>query len=148
MELQPLIWEHAVQSPRGRVHMGKGSRLATATLLTAATLSCLSACTVPVGAVTGLSVTADGKPAAVVVVCHGHINAAVLNWGDPRMNKVMWNHDGDITDFAVWPLSGGDGWKANKPVPRFTADTVYWLAVLNDTLDDDVRVGRRHSRCT
>ena len=90
-------------------------------------VSVLSACTVPIGAVTGISVTADGEPAAVIAVCQGRINAAVLYRSDSNQPAAGWDHDGDITDLAIWPFSGGGGWKPDKPIPPLAPGRDYTL---------------------
>jgi len=125
MEPGGPLCEHADPAAGGG-YVTRGSRLMMA-LLAVGAVSLLAACTVRTGAVTGVSVTTDGEPAAVIAVCEGHINAAVLYWGDSDKNTVTWVHDGDITDLAIWPLSGGGDWEPNKPVPRLAADTAYTL---------------------
>lgn len=100
--------------------------------LAASAVMLVPGCTVPVGAVTGISVTADGRPMGVMLVCHHHIDVAILyvERGEPKDDEHVgrWTRTTALTGFATWPLdAGGHGWTAAEPVRTLAPGRVYTL---------------------
>ncbi|WP_405009631.1 hypothetical protein [Kitasatospora sp. NBC_01539] len=93
-------------------------------------LAGLTGCTVAVGAVSGVTVTADGRPIGMVMVCHHRIDGATL-YTDQGTNGTRsvgrWKHDGPLTGYAPLPLDGGDGWTVEQPLQPLEAGRVYTL---------------------
>ncbi|MEX0170588.1 hypothetical protein [Streptomyces sp. LMG1-1-1.1] len=103
-------------------------------LLTAAVLPALgvlAGCTVPVAGVSGVAVTADGKPIGVIQMCHDRIDGALLHpddADDPESPDVtgVWKHDTPVTGFTSWSLgSPADGWTAEEPLGRLVPGQPY-----------------------
>ncbi|MEU3186027.1 hypothetical protein ABZ707_17765 [Streptomyces sp. NPDC006923] len=94
-------------------------RLALATAVCAAAVT-VQGCTVPTAGVTGISVTEDGRPLGVMVVCHDHMDVAELYTdGDkpdaPSKTVGRWARTDPATGFTTWPLDeGGDGWTVER----------------------------------
>ncbi|MFG2408234.1 hypothetical protein ACGFR8_28615 [Streptomyces brevispora] len=96
-------------------------------------LAATSGCTVPVDAVAGISVTADGHLLGVMMVCGHHIDGATLYADSADVNKTVkvgsWRADRPLTaGLAIWPLeSPAAGWTATRPLTPLTAKTTYTL---------------------
>ncbi|MPY38664.1 hypothetical protein FNH04_01415 [Streptomyces phyllanthi] len=86
-----------------------------------AALTLLTGCTVPPAGSTGISVTEDGRPLGVIVVCHDHIDGATLyTHTDDGKEKTLarWSHADPVKGFTTWPLeTGGQGWKVDRAMP-------------------------------
>lgn len=103
--------------------MGR-ARLPLLVATTAVVLAPLSGCTVPAAGATGVTVTAEGRPMGVVMVCHDHIDGATLYTDSGRagdndtVELGRWSSAEPVEGFATWPLdTGGAGWSAETP-PR------------------------------
>ncbi|MEU5215224.1 hypothetical protein AB0G79_03365 [Streptomyces sp. NPDC020807] len=83
----------------------------------------LAGCGVPPAGFTGVSVTVDGKPLGVVLVCHDRIDEVLLYPTPPEPEAGADAAQPEYTDawyaaepvggFATWPLTdpaGGNGW--------------------------------------
>ncbi|MGW3242678.1 hypothetical protein [Streptomyces sp. NPDC001070] len=95
-------------------------RFAVPALLGIAALGLLPGCGVPLAGVTGIAVSEDGRPLGVILVCHDHIDAAVLYDSDEEDTSAArlgrWSRSKPATGFTVWSLeSGGRGWNAEVP---------------------------------
>ncbi|MER5964777.1 hypothetical protein [Streptomyces sp. NPDC002057] len=93
------------------------ARLRRRALLAAAVLSALPAlagCGVGSAGVTGVTVTAEGAPVGVVLVCHDRIDTAVLYPDEPVTDP-----DADVTAEAAEP-EYTDSWSAATPVEDFS----------------------------
>ncbi|MEU4871500.1 hypothetical protein [Streptomyces sp. NPDC021608] len=94
-----------------------------------AALSSLTGCTVPVAGLTGVTVTEDGRPVGVLMVCHDHVDGALLYTDgvgsaggtaeESESEDVgRWSSSGPVTGFVSWPLAtGGDGWRVDEAMP-------------------------------
>ncbi|MER7103722.1 hypothetical protein ABT383_29535 [Streptomyces humidus] len=94
-----------------------------------AALTSLTGCTVPSAGLTGITVTEDGRPVGVLMVCHDHIDGALLytdSAGSGRdaaeeggsEDAGRWSSSKPVTGFASWPLTtGGQGWRVDGPMP-------------------------------
>ncbi|MFK0011718.1 hypothetical protein [Streptomyces sp. NPDC091027] len=98
-----------------------------------AALTATSGCSVPVDAVTGISVSADGRLLGVMMVCGHRIDGATLSVADGDTGRQVtagsWTADRPLVPgLATWPLEyPADGWTANSsPVP-LTTGTAYTL---------------------
>lgn len=97
-------------------------------------LASSAGCTVPLAGLTGITVTEDGRPVGVLMVCHDHIDAAVLYIDDGRDDGDgseggsaeesesddlgRWSSSEPVTGFVSWPLTtGGEGWRVDEPMP-------------------------------
>ncbi|WP_426365123.1 hypothetical protein [Streptomyces sp. E-08] len=93
-------------------------------LPTAFCLLALTGCTVPIAGVAGVTVTAEGEPLGVLLVCHDGIDAAVLYPADPPPADPAaevaedakepeytdsWTAKEAVTDYTTWPLTGPAG---------------------------------------
>jgi hypothetical protein len=106
-----------------------------------AVLGPLSGCTVAVAGVTGITVTEDGAPLGVMLVCHDHIDGATLYDSgadsdyDPDEDEPSepddlgtWSRRKPATGFTVWSLrTGGRGWSADTPVAALDPHRTYSL---------------------
>ncbi|MEU5183152.1 hypothetical protein AB0G49_24185 [Streptomyces longwoodensis] len=98
-----------------------------------ATLTALSGCTVPVDAVAGLSVTADGHLLGVMLVCGHHIDGATVYVADPDPDREVtagaWTASHPLTEgVTTWPLDAPSaGWKTTTPLRPLAARTTYVL---------------------
>ncbi|WP_407915227.1 hypothetical protein [Kitasatospora sp. NE20-6] len=95
-------------------------------------LTGLTGCTVAEGAVSGVTVTEDGRPIGMVMVCHRRIDGATLYTHDDASGtsgRIMgrWKHDGPLTGYAPLPLDGGDGWTPEQPLQPLEAGRTYTL---------------------
>ncbi|MDX3850191.1 hypothetical protein [Streptomyces sp. AK02-01A] len=108
-------------------------RLALATAVCAAAATA-QGCTVPTAGVTGISVTEEGQPLGVLVVCHDHMDVAVLYTDGDKpddLSKTVgrWSRTDPVTGFTTWPLdTGGDGWTVERSSSgRLAPDKTYTL---------------------
>ncbi|MGW3660237.1 hypothetical protein ACWD6R_33395 [Streptomyces sp. NPDC005151] len=98
-----------------------------------ATLIATSGCTVPVDAVTGISVTGDGHLVGVMMICGHHIDGATLyvDSTDVKSQTKMgsWTADRPLTaGLVTWPLDApAAGWTVTKPLAPLMAGTTYAL---------------------
>ncbi|MEV1067190.1 hypothetical protein [Streptomyces sp. NPDC050263] len=78
-------------------------------------------CGPPAAGVTGVTVTADGAPVGVLMVCHDHIDGATLylhGADDDTEDVGRWSRAEPATGFVSWPLNGGgEGWSVDKAMP-------------------------------
>ncbi|NML49966.1 hypothetical protein HHL19_09815 [Streptomyces sp. R302] len=85
---------------------------ARATLLTAAAAGAaallLTGCTTTPAGLAGVSVAEDGTPLGVLLMCHDHVDGAMLYPEDaPKESREItgdWRHDGPVTGYTSWPL--------------------------------------------
>ncbi|WP_405856007.1 hypothetical protein OG361_21970 [Streptomyces sp. NBC_00090] len=91
----------------------------------------LAGCGVPLAGVAGVTVTAQGEPLGVIMVCHDQIDAAVLYPDEPVTDP-----DADVTEDAeepeytdYWtsatPVTGFSTWPLTTP-PGFDTATNFW----------------------
>ncbi|MEV5958085.1 hypothetical protein AB0M11_30700 [Streptomyces sp. NPDC051987] len=105
-------------------------RLAGAVVVGAA-LAAASGCTVPVSAVAGISVTADGHVLGVMLVCAHQIEGATLSVDDADVDKTVtvgsWTADRPLTTgLATWTLdSPAADWTTTRSPAPLTARTTY-----------------------
>ncbi|MEU6200559.1 hypothetical protein [Streptomyces sp. NPDC047061] len=96
-------------------------------------LAATSGCTVPVDAVAGVSVTADGHLLGVMMVCGHHIDGASLYVDSADTDKTVtvgsWTSDRPLkAGLTTWPLdSPATGWTTTRPLARLGAKTAYTL---------------------
>ncbi|MGW1726467.1 hypothetical protein ACWCQK_26465 [Streptomyces sp. NPDC002306] len=96
-------------------------------------LTATSGCTVPVDAVTGISVTSDGHLLGVMMVCGHHIDGATLYTDSADVDKTVtvgsWTSDRPVkAGLTTWPLdSSAAGWTATRSLAPLTAKTSYAL---------------------
>ncbi|WP_234311810.1 hypothetical protein [Streptomyces griseus] len=96
-------------------------------------LAATTGCTVPVDAVAGISVTADGHLLGVMTVCGHHIDGATLYVDSADANKQVevgsWTADRPLTrGLATWTLdSPAAGWTTTRSLVPLTARTTYVL---------------------
>ncbi|WP_229713556.1 hypothetical protein [Streptomyces fuscichromogenes] len=96
-----------------------------------AALASTSGCTVPVDAVAGISVTADGHLLGVMLVCGHHIDGATLYVDSDDTDKTVtvgsWTSDRPLrAGVATWPLdSAAAGWTTTKSPGPLAAGTTY-----------------------
>ncbi|MFF8380770.1 hypothetical protein ACF07V_32060 [Streptomyces sp. NPDC015661] len=110
-------------TPMTRTHRPRRT-LTTAAVL-AALLPTLAGCTVPVAGLTGVTVTAEGEPLGVILVCHDQVDAAVLypdepvtdpgaeataDAGEPEYTDG-WTSAVPVTGYATWPLTTPPGFE-------------------------------------
>jgi hypothetical protein len=96
-------------------------------------LAATSGCTVPIDAVAGVSVTADGHLLGVIRVCGHQIDGATLYVDSDDVDKQVkvgsWTADRPLTPgVSTWTLdSPAAGWTATRPLAPLTAKTNYIL---------------------
>ncbi|MFJ3905083.1 hypothetical protein [Streptomyces sp. NPDC090025] len=99
-------------------------------------LPALAGCTVPIAGVTGISVTEDGRPLGVIVMCHDHIDVALLALDDPDPEAVEyvgeWGRADPLTGFSTWPLTApttapADGWTVDTRLAKLDPKRSYHL---------------------
>ncbi|MGW4196281.1 hypothetical protein [Streptomyces sp. NPDC005004] len=96
-------------------------------------LAATSGCTVPIDAVAGISVTADGHLLGVMMVCGHRIEGATLyvdgDDADKQATVGSWTADRPLTQgLATWTLdSPAAGWTATKSLAPLTPRTTYAL---------------------
>ncbi|WP_245726796.1 hypothetical protein [Streptomyces longwoodensis] len=118
---------------RSTVVRARGLRRLAAVATVGATLTALSGCTVPVDAVAGLSVTADGHLLGVVLVCGHHIDGATVYvaGSDPDREATVgeWTASHPLTEgVTTWPLdTPSAGWTTTTPLRPLAARTTYVL---------------------
>ncbi|MFE5797968.1 hypothetical protein ACFQ8C_36050 [Streptomyces sp. NPDC056503] len=101
---------------------------ARATLLTAAAAGAavllLAGCTTTPAGLAGVSVAEDGTPLGVLLMCHDHVDGAMLYPDDvPKESREItadWRHDGPVTGFTSWPLMQTAG---SPEAERWTPET-------------------------
>ncbi|MFD5256785.1 hypothetical protein ACFWM5_28625 [Streptomyces bobili] len=101
---------------RGRV------RRAVVTCVGIVALASSAGCTVPVAGITGVTVTEDGRPVGVLMVCHDRIDGATLYEDgaqeDRRDTVAAWSRTPPAEGLVTWPLTtGGGGWSVDDPMP-------------------------------
>ncbi|MFI8186413.1 hypothetical protein OG539_14705 [Actinacidiphila glaucinigra] len=111
--------------------MGRNRRVVLA-VLGAAGLGLLSGCGAATTGVMGISVTEDGKPLAVMLVCDGRVESVTLHDADrgpSRKNRLAaWSRGRPATGFSVWSLeSGGRGWSVEKTMAPLEPGRTYTL---------------------
>ncbi|MEV7320348.1 hypothetical protein [Streptomyces sp. NPDC093970] len=85
----------------------------------------------PVHAVAGISVTADGHPLGVMMICGHRIDGATLYVDSADEDKTVtvgsWTADRSLTaGLATWTLdSPAAGWAADRSLAPLTARTTY-----------------------
>jgi hypothetical protein len=87
-----------------------------------------SGCTVPLHAVAGIGVDADGRLVGYLSVCgHHHIDGAKLYHGGDSID-ASWTAPQQVTDFTFWTLaSPSHGWRADPPLTHLRPATEYTL---------------------
>ncbi|MEU9346024.1 hypothetical protein AB0D74_32940 [Streptomyces sp. NPDC048278] len=103
------------------------------TAVAAVALAATSGCTVPVDAVAGVSVTADGQLLGVMMICGHHIDGATLYVDSADTDKAVtvgsWRSDRPRKAGLVrWPLeSPAAGWTTTRAPAPLAAGTAYAL---------------------
>lgn len=98
-----------------------------------AALAATTGCTVPVDAVAGISVTNDGHPLGVMMVCGHRIDGATLYVDSADSDKTVtvgsWTADRPVTaGLATWTIDRpSTGWTAKRALKPLTAETSYSL---------------------
>ncbi|QJT06678.1 hypothetical protein G9272_06260 [Streptomyces asoensis] len=95
-------------------------RYAAAACAALAVLASSTGCTVPGAGSTGITVTEEGQPVGVLMVCHHHIDSAVLYTGDGDESEGVgnWSRAEPATGFVTWSLrTGGGGWSVDRQPP-------------------------------
>ncbi|MFF2778992.1 hypothetical protein ACFVU3_29380 [Streptomyces sp. NPDC058052] len=122
--------------PTARANLLTAAAAGTAALL-------LTGCspTAPAG-LAGVSVAEDGTPLGVILMCHDHVDGAVLHPDDapqePREITGDWRHDGPVTGFTTWPLiqtagaPAAEGWTPEAETDRLEKGRGYRLAGWTD----------------
>ncbi|GAA3070064.1 hypothetical protein GCM10017562_41290 [Streptomyces roseofulvus] len=118
---------------------------ARATLLTAAAAGAaallLTGCSPAPAGLAGVSVAEDGTPLGVILMCHDHVDGAVLQPDDaPESREITgdWRHDGPVTGFTTWPLMQTAGapaaeeWTEERETGRLEKGRGYRLAGWTD----------------
>jgi hypothetical protein len=96
-------------------------------------LAATSGCTVPVDAVTGISVTGDGHLLGVMMVCGHQIDGATLYVDSDDVDKTVtvgsWTADRPLkAGLTTWTLdSPAAGWTTTRSLPRLATKTTYAL---------------------
>ena len=102
-------------------------------LAACAALAATSGCTVPVDAVAGISVTADGDLLGVMMVCGHQIDGATLYVAGADADKDVtvgsWSAASPLkAGLATWTLDApAAGWTATTSLKPLTAKTTYTL---------------------
>lgn len=100
---------------------------------TGVALAATSGCTVPVDAVAGISVTRDGHPLGLMMVCGHRIDGASLYVDSADVDSAVtvgsWTADHSLTaGLATWTLDfPSAGWTATRSLEPLTAKTAYAL---------------------
>lgn len=121
-------------------------RYTVAACVSAAALASSTGCTVPIAGVAGITVTGNGEPIGVLMVCHHHVDAAILyadDGGDASEDMGRWSRAEPATGFVTWPLhTGGEGWSVDRAVPaaleRQRTYVLYGATEDNSWSTDDV----------
>ncbi|MER6290282.1 hypothetical protein [Streptomyces sviceus] len=109
------------------------SRRLAAVLATGAGLAVTSGCTVPVDAVTGISVTGDGHLLGVMMVCGHEIDGATLSVDGDDVDKQTtvgsWTADRPLrAGLTTWTLDApAAGWKTTRSLTPLNSGTTYAL---------------------
>ncbi|MFF3375107.1 hypothetical protein ACFYXF_19420 [Streptomyces sp. NPDC002680] len=100
-------------------------------LAACAALTTTSGCTVPIDAVAGISVNADGDLLGVMMVCGHHIDGATLYAADSDSEADLgsWSAARPLkAGLATWSLDApATGWTATTSLKPLTAKTTYTL---------------------
>ncbi|MFE9040026.1 hypothetical protein ACFY9F_30980 [Streptomyces sp. NPDC012421] len=98
----------------------------------------------PPAGLTGVSVAEDGTPLGVLLMCHDHVDGAVLHPSGrpPESGETTgaWRHDGRVTGFTSWPLLPTSGapaaerWTTERETTRLDKGRSYRL--YGGTADD------------
>lgn len=94
--------------------VGKFRRLVAACLAAGLTVGLLSSCSVPRGAVTGLSVDAAGRPVLAAAVCEGWLDIVVVTTGEGNDERAIekWTSAEKLTgNFTLSLASPPGGWR-------------------------------------
>jgi hypothetical protein len=114
-------------------------RVFAGTAVAGLVLAGASACTVPIDAVAGVSVTGDGHLLGVILVCGHHIDGATLYHSEDRDDVLdgviapeevqagSWTADRPLEPgLATWPLeSPAAGWTAEDAMAPLSAGITY-----------------------
>ncbi|MFJ6567258.1 hypothetical protein ACIQNU_07540 [Streptomyces sp. NPDC091292] len=100
-----------------------------------AAMTVLPGCGVPSAGRTGVSVTEDGQPLGVMLICHDHVDVALMYSDSDRAGEGSqalgrWTRTRSaLTGYSTWPLSGAgeDGWSARKPMAPLAPGRDYKL---------------------
>ncbi|MEU3613734.1 hypothetical protein ABZ725_15655 [Streptomyces sp. NPDC006872] len=96
-------------------------RYAATACASAAVVASLTGCGQPLAGVTGVTVTADGRPVGVLMVCDDHIDGATLYTdgpGDDTTDVATWSRAEPVTGFVSWPMdAAGEGWSVDRAMP-------------------------------
>ncbi|MFI7415605.1 hypothetical protein ACIBU0_43985 [Streptomyces sp. NPDC049627] len=104
-----------------------------AALAVGVALAATSGCTVPVDAVTGISVTGEGHLLGVMMVCGHRIDGATLYVDSDDVDKQVtvgeWTANRPLsTGLATWTLDAPTaGWKATRALTPLSTSTAYTL---------------------
>ncbi|MEE4545783.1 hypothetical protein V2S66_27915 [Streptomyces sp. V4-01] len=109
-----------------------GGRVVAAGVAVCGLLGLTTGCTVPVGAVTGITVTPDGSPVGVIRTCGHAIDGATLyvSADDPakETENGKWTSRVPLSGLTTWPLAAaGPGWTTRRPLTPLAEHTVYTL---------------------
>ncbi|MEU3606187.1 hypothetical protein AB0E83_12140 [Streptomyces sp. NPDC035033] len=118
----------------------RATLLAAAATGTAALL--LTGCSPAPAGLAGVSVAEDGTPLGVLLMCHDHVDGAMLYPEDvPEESREItgdWRHDGPVTGFTSWPLMQTSGapeaerWTPETSASRLEKGRSYRLAGWTD----------------
>jgi hypothetical protein len=87
----------------------------------------LSGCTVPMTAVAGVGMGADGRPLGVIQVCSSHIDGATVYQTDSD-HLGSWTSRPAASGFTRWSLDdGGAGWLVTEPFASLQQGQTYNL---------------------
>ncbi|MFD8482209.1 hypothetical protein [Kitasatospora sp. NPDC059673] len=96
-----------------------------------AALAATSGCTVPSDAVAGISVTEDGHPLGVLLVCGDRIDGATLYTSEGSHEETIgtWTaHSALRPGLTTWTLDApAEGWETGKSAAPLDAGTTYHL---------------------
>ncbi|MFF7779680.1 hypothetical protein ACFZCG_35320 [Streptomyces tanashiensis] len=115
-------------------------------LLTASALFALTGCTVPVAGFTGVTVTAEGEPLGVILVCHDRIDGAVLQPEVEVAADAKGTADEEEPEYtdswtSATPVGGYTSWPLTVP-PGFDTATNFWTP---DAPPHALEPGRRYT---
>ncbi|MER5603489.1 hypothetical protein [Streptomyces sp. NPDC002265] len=112
---------------------GPAFRRLAASVTVGTALAATSGCTVPIDAVAGVSVTADGRLLGVMMVCGHRLDGATLYVdgadADRQVTVGEWTAGRRLTaGLTTWALDAPPaGWTATKPLAPLTTGTTYTL---------------------
>ncbi|MGW4382382.1 hypothetical protein [Kitasatospora sp. NPDC004531] len=106
-------------------------RRAASAVAAAAALAALPGCAAPGRAVAGISVTEDGRPLGVLMVCDHRIDGATLSTseGSHREDVGRWSARTALRPgLTTWALDApAEGWETERPLAPLEARTTYLL---------------------